>query len=572
MMASKLIIGANSKIVREISNQLEDFDFVSHTAIDAINFSKYQFIFLFSWSFKSLQMNIRNIELVPPEKLVFISSVAVFSALSRKQFARYPKDKLHAEKIAFGQGSRILRIGMWNSKFVQSVYNKFFSTGPNKLVSTLNNYSNDSDVILNCLDVESGSKSDLRYFFGLLTKVSKLLPNSTVFQAPIYLLLRFMNIREYGYSHDTTNLITKNLVVGNGVLGSRVMRDIKANVTLVSTNCQNVSLNNDGFANSLIGLTKFGLSSLWHRVCVIHEPPLLRKTFVKRRDGFSKSTLNAMIVDIDLNKKIALAVQVPDGEIIKNFDTLRKYIEKSPPFPIHYETIFLAAGPIMNIFILRKYLKLPFLLSDHEILKIGTTNYKDLPPNCVKIWGPFVKFNSFSVCDVDGLGTVLLDFRPNSSWSRNKNIYLNSTTKILFKLLSSGSLSKINEAVYNRLGFAFKTQRMALYIQVLSEKSISFDGSNFIRSRLPASHLLAITNKLSEFHKTLLLEHEIHTMDAQHIVGKLSEPYGRLSEAQKDGSIVICGTPTRNYDLKTFHHTEDLRGLVSEALIDWKNR
>ena len=226
----------------------------------------------------------------------------------------------------------------------------------------------------------------------------------------------------------------------------------------------------------------------------------------------------------------------------------------------------------MNIFILRKYLKLPFLLSDHEILKIGTTNYKDLPPNCVKIWGPFVKFNSFSVCDVDGLGTVLLDFRPNSSWSRNKNIYLNSTTKILFKLLSSGSLSKINEAVYNRLGFAFKTQRMALYIQVLSEKSISFDGSNFIRSRLPASHLLAITNKLSEFHKTLLLEHEIHTMDAQHIVGKLSEPYGRLSEAQKDGSIVICGTPTRNYDLKTFHHTEDLRGLVSEALIDWKNR
>ena len=53
-----LIIGKNSKIVREISSELKNYDFISHKDISATDFNNYQKVIIFSWSNRSLVENI----------------------------------------------------------------------------------------------------------------------------------------------------------------------------------------------------------------------------------------------------------------------------------------------------------------------------------------------------------------------------------------------------------------------------------------------------------------------------------------------------------------------------------
>ena len=74
-----LIIGENSKIILRIKNNLINFDFISNIKIIKTNLNNYKDIYLFSWDFDSNKNNIKNINLIPNEKIVLISTTAVLA-------------------------------------------------------------------------------------------------------------------------------------------------------------------------------------------------------------------------------------------------------------------------------------------------------------------------------------------------------------------------------------------------------------------------------------------------------------------------------------------------------------
>ena len=74
-----LIIGENSKIILRIKNNLINFDFISNIKIIKTNLNNYKYIYLFSWDFDSNKNNIKNINLIPNEKIVLISTTAVLA-------------------------------------------------------------------------------------------------------------------------------------------------------------------------------------------------------------------------------------------------------------------------------------------------------------------------------------------------------------------------------------------------------------------------------------------------------------------------------------------------------------
>ena len=108
-----LIIGRNSYLVKNLENSLPNCTIISHVDVIGFDFSKFSKILLFSWSKESLEQNIQLILLVPAEKLVFISSVAVYSTEVRSQWAKYPNWKLKCENLVLERGGRIVRLGMF---------------------------------------------------------------------------------------------------------------------------------------------------------------------------------------------------------------------------------------------------------------------------------------------------------------------------------------------------------------------------------------------------------------------------------------------------------------------------
>ena len=87
----KLIIGKNSFIVRKIEGSLKNFHIISHKDIKSVDLSSYTKIFLFSWDKKTtVRKNTLNILNIPPEKLYFISTTAIYSIDVRSQWNKYP--------------------------------------------------------------------------------------------------------------------------------------------------------------------------------------------------------------------------------------------------------------------------------------------------------------------------------------------------------------------------------------------------------------------------------------------------------------------------------------------------
>ena len=74
-----LIIRENFKIILRIKNNLINFDFISNIKIIKTNLNNYKYIYLFSWDFDSNKNNIKNINLIPNEKIVLISTTAVLA-------------------------------------------------------------------------------------------------------------------------------------------------------------------------------------------------------------------------------------------------------------------------------------------------------------------------------------------------------------------------------------------------------------------------------------------------------------------------------------------------------------
>ena len=107
-----LIIGKNSFIVQTIKSQLKDCFFISHKDIDSENLSKYSKIYLFSWN-NDYDQFLLILNKLPLSKLIFISSIAVYSNFFRKQWNNYPSNKLKVEEYVLSKKGSVLRIGIF---------------------------------------------------------------------------------------------------------------------------------------------------------------------------------------------------------------------------------------------------------------------------------------------------------------------------------------------------------------------------------------------------------------------------------------------------------------------------
>lgn len=116
MYNKRLIVGKNSKIVNKIKNNLDNVDLISHNQLSNINFDMYEYIYIFSWSHKSLKDNELIIDQIPKNKIIFISSVVVLSNFKRKQWNAYPVNKRKIEKVVLKNNGTVIRFGIFDDK------------------------------------------------------------------------------------------------------------------------------------------------------------------------------------------------------------------------------------------------------------------------------------------------------------------------------------------------------------------------------------------------------------------------------------------------------------------------
>ena len=160
-----------------------------------------------------------------------------------------------------------------------------------------------------------------------------------------------------------------------------------------------------------------------------------------------------------------------------------------------------------------------------------------------------------------GKHKILFEFRPRLKKINEdeRDIYLNTTTNILKKIILNFNFSRLNEAFFNKFGFGFKVNRTDIIAQVLVQNCIVLTKENkLIRERssksFRANLSLLIHKKFLSFKDYKLKK----SIDSQHIIGG--------SQILKDkkikwfiakNKIRIMGSPT-NRTLNEFHHTHSL--------------
>lgn len=104
------IVGRNSKLVSTLGLP-RSIPRVSHIDLPRLDLSSFDLVYVFSWCNDTDVMK-RLISLIPSEKVVFISSLAVYSLLLRDQWNRYPSAKAEIERYVIDRGGKVLRIGL----------------------------------------------------------------------------------------------------------------------------------------------------------------------------------------------------------------------------------------------------------------------------------------------------------------------------------------------------------------------------------------------------------------------------------------------------------------------------
>lgn len=548
----KLIVGKNSKIVKSIADELVGVDIVSHKEVGDIDFSVYKKIVIFSWSFNCQKDNIDLIESIPAEKIVFISTTAVKAQDKRPQWASYPVLKHAAEKLVLSKGGSVVRIGIWS----RDVLNRFLGVAPftsrDQLIGFLNSDSCGSERVRDLVVVEQGAKPSWRVIPDkILNYLSDFLPNKPLFQGPIILAFKLLGISSYGYTRDSSSFYFSKVQVGFGALGSRFFDVQKKKPEIVFCSFyRNKMLANRGFNGTLIGFDFIGLSRLWHGVSILSRRGWLIKHvpyIVRRPKPPCAAAKKAHVEKLSfLNELFCIDVVLPNGETKQFFS----------------ENLVLAAGPVENCRLLRDLsgAETPCYFSDHEIATIGTIRAQDaLEKNLIKKKSFFIARGALLACKIEGV-KMLLEFKPFVNGKEDSGFYNRQTSGIIRKLITNFSFSRLNEAIYNKFGFALGVERYAVFMQALNENCIYMDSNGMLSRKRFSQKIIANIQKdikkqlnLDTFRPIKLVE----TYDAQHIVGGYSVLNDSINELTSHGRLNIVGSPT-DYKLGIKHHTQQI--------------
>ena len=75
---------------------------------------------------------------------------------------------------------------------------------------------------------------------------------------------------------------------------------------------------------------------------------------------------------------------------------------------------------------------------------------------------------------------MLIEVRPYNSSKLKNNIYADTTKNIILKLFKKFDFETINEAFFNKFGFAIYTKKAFISLQILVKNAVRFDGISLV--------------------------------------------------------------------------------------------
>jgi hypothetical protein len=544
----KLIIGKNSRIVQGLSLKNNLFKTISHTELDQVNLKKYTEIYLFSWA-KKENDNLIILKKLPIKKVFFVSTIAVYSINHRHQWNSYPINKKNIENYVLSKGGRLIRLGFYvKEKSVLRVNIAPF-TDNQQILDFIDSKKNKQQKIVNLFQLKNFNKISFytyvlhkaSYFFSFLPKLR------IIFEV----IPKFLKDDFYGYTADTLYYFRNEILIGFGVLGSAFYYNKKEKPLVIASPKSNEHLNRNGFHNTILGFDYIGLAKLWHGVSII-----------KKNNKYYKKV--PLMVSRERLPSSACHDHVTSVSFQNNFFEIQTKSKQS----FYTRRLSLACGPIQNTLLLKmlcSYNK-EVKFSDHELHNIGYmfTN-EAISKGFIKKFGPFI-FRSHLLRANINQYKVLLEFRPRVIIINEdeRDIYLNTTSNIIKKIILNFNFSRLNEAFFNKFGFAFTVNQTDIVAQVLIKNCIVLTKENkLIRKRVTKN----ISSKLSLFmHKKFLTFNDYKlkkSIDSQHICGGAELLKNKeIKWYLENNKIKIMGSPT-NRELDEFHHTHS---LISDTL------
>ncbi len=554
----KLIIGKNSRIVKEIRPHLDGFDFISHKEIDNIDILGYDKIYLFSFSRSDIQTNYEIIDKLPLKRVIYISTIAVYSLLLRRQWAKYPRMKHELEKYVFSKGGSILRLGVWADDNLNKISGKYQCTSLEELCVLLNDDPHIIQRIVDLYHVRDGKSSKWNIIRKSLDLFDRILPNFFIFKAPLIFLYRKFNFADYGYSKDAFSFCRAEIVVGEGCFGSAYLHRKNGYKIVVSPSDKDVIWTDNGFRGTITSFRRHGLSELWHRVYVDRSSGNAVKRFDIRRHRHFTKRINSAVLGLELETG---RLKLGSSKVV--YDALVNYQAWNADSELYYDVavskIALAAGTLINGVLLCDYTKArQCVFSDHKTTYLGDIDAIDVPREYLRRFLFFIQHTGYQDYELNGI-KYLIDYRPNSG-TTDGSLYLTSAFNIIIRLMSSFSFFRINEAFYNRFKISLATRRIGVWAQIEDKHCITFENNQFTRK--DALDIRPVLNMMREQYPSFECPKSIKSIDSQHIVWAPTEMTKEYYDSLDSGRLKILGSTPAGMDLGSDHHTVDLRRSI----------
>lgn len=550
-LSRSLIIGTNSRIVKSIKDLIDGVDIISHAEINNVNYDAYDKIFLFSWSFRSLEENLIIIKKFPLDKVVFISSVAVLACSFRPQWANYPKHKLICENLVLSGGGNIIRIGVWDLSLINHLPGTIPITTPELLLGAMSKSISQNGSVSWPIKLVNSKQAGIRLVANKLIGYTSLrLPCHFIFQVPISIVAKLFGLKYHSYSHDSLQFFSQRILVGYGVVGAAVSKELnlhnQKHAIIVSKDVNRL-LNTDGFSGTRIGQFKEGLSKFWHGVHIIKKNGGFKKSvplFISR-PSVPRGSIFGTVFGIDYSL-LSPSVKIRSSEV---FD-LRAF----------GEVIHLSAGVINNIKILQDSQKIIGYFSDHEVGEIGIVKTQELLARNLIYKKLGIVFGRNIIVDKWQRYDYMLDFRPSApNFFRfdSQNLYNNRLSDILLKLVKLRSIRLLNQAVFNKFGFALDVGAFTVVAQISVSNCIMLNSLGQLqRSRISFEAVRDFVQDVSNKFQSFTPIQSPSLVDAIHIHGGFNlDDFPDLLPLIQSKKLYLHGNSLDKSPLGAFHQT-----------------
>lgn len=568
-----LIIGRNSSLVQAVQPLLKHpFELASHNDLDSIDWRHYAEVFVFSWPNGDFDSFLERLDCIPTGQIIFVSTTAVLALQRRPQWSPYPREKHRFEQHILARGGRVIRIGVTNESHSASLVGAFPFTSLMKLGETMDLIGSNTDPVINAFDINLGKAYGCRRWVSVaLHQLSLALPSIGPVQMVVHGLAKALGLKHYGYTADANYFFRRKLQIGYGALG-RVGPTLRSLQDLIVTSpFADEVLNAQGFSNTRLGRNTTGLSRLWHGVELLAEsqPGLWRKRVPLWIDRSRPPKFLHAALHVDK----LLAPEKGGAWTVLGQDKYQSDIR------YWCQELVLAAGPIGNARLLQGLFPEPTTFSDHEIAMVGTAPIDNVVDTGFVRHGALLMYPGHLQSLTTNCGLrFLVEARPHTPrkhinlQKEDLAFYLDSTLAIIDKLLKNFDFKRINEAVYNKLGFALSTRNCSIFVQVLVPEAIKLaapdtsEGTDSLqRVRLTPFQWRQIQSEISRVIPNFIPDPEVTSVDAQHILGGVSllaSP--QLAKVVDSGKLSILGSPTL-FELDEKHHTCRLQREIRAA-------